>query len=209
MSTLLNPEAQLPLEPNPSIEPQNTEPTPPKRKRRRRRSYSQRAAESSRKNGAKSKGPATPEGRQRSNRANLIHGAYSHTDLILPEDRERYEAIYNDFVEKLRPTNHLELELLEQMVSATWRRRRIAAVLQQYWNEAIAAAAVEPANEHLTGVGLTTRAHARLITTRVPILALEISEYRETRKFQSALRHYQAYQKHCQNFQLKIDPGSA
>ncbi len=209
MSESLDANTQVPLEANPSSQPQPNQTPPTTRKRRRRRSHSPRAAEASRKNGARSNGPATPEGRARSNRANLIHGAYSHQDLILPEDRERYEAIYNDFVEKLHPTNHLELELLEQMVSASWRRRRISAILQQYWNEAVVAAAIEPANEQLPAVALTTKAHARMVATRIPLLALEVSEAREQRKFQSALRQYRAEETHRQKFQLKIDPGSA
>jgi hypothetical protein len=181
----------------------------PKRKRRRRRSSSPKAAAASRRNGAKSNGPTTPEGRTRRNRANLIHGAYSHSDLILPEDQDRYDTIFNDFLQRLRPSDHYELEFVEQMMSASWRRRRHSAVLHQLYNEAVTVAASLPANQGLSSVALAAKAYKILRADPAAINALEAAEYREGRKFHTAVRSFRDHEKHREKSNLSIDPGNA
>lgn len=183
------------------------QPNQPKRKRRRRHSHSQKAAEASRRNGAKSSGPTTPEGKTKRNRANLIHGAFSSSDLILPEDQDRYNAIFNDYLQLYRPTTDLELELIEQMVSASWRRRRHSAIGQQYWNEAVTELALDPSNKGLSRLAIAKKAHAKLITDKVNTSALEYSENRESRRFHTALRNLREHEKHTAKSKISIDPG--
>lgn len=207
MSQDPNSQAQSPLESAVQIEPtESANPTTP-RKRRRRRSFSQKAAQASRENGARSRGPITEAGKQRSQRSNLIHGARAKTDLILPEDRQAYDAIVNDFLQRFQPASNFELEFVEQMVSACWRRRRHSSVLQQLWNEAVTEVARDYAPGSLSRQALATKAHAKLLADNAPILTLEVAELRESRKFHNAVRHLRDQQKWERILKLDDDPG--
>jgi len=218
MSLEINNQAQEPSEPTTQTEPiiqieqiqlgtPTNQPDQPRRKRRRRRSFSQKAADASRRNGAKSNGPTTSEGKTRRNRASLIHGAFSSSDLILPEDQDRYNAIFNDYIQLYRPSCDLELEIIEQMVSASWRRRRHSAIGQQYWNQAITELALDPANKGLSRLAIATKAHSKLHSEKVNLTALEVSEYRESRRFLTALRNLRDHEKHTAKSKITIDPG--
>gem|GEM_PF-4517942 len=64
------------------------------------------------------------------------------------------------------------------MVSSSWRRRRHAAMLHQYWNAAIGDLAQLPGSDALS------------LAERAPIHAIELAEQREARKFNPAARTY-------------------
>jgi hypothetical protein len=81
--------------------------------------------EASRLNGAKSKGPVTEEGKEKSSRNAYKHGLFSSVvNLARQEDPENFkklhEAIYQDYC----PKNQMELHLVETIVSCVWKLRR-------------------------------------------------------------------------------------
>jgi len=82
-------------------------------------------AESARLNGAKSKGPVTPEGKAKSSKNAITHGFYS--DLMVLDTEE--EGAYCDLSELLlthyKPRNVVEEDLVRDMVDARWRLNRI------------------------------------------------------------------------------------
>ena len=55
-------------------------------------------SDSSRANGAKSRGPATPEGRARSRAAALTHGLASDQLLIEGESEEKFNALREEYL---------------------------------------------------------------------------------------------------------------
>jgi hypothetical protein len=94
----------------------------------------------SRRNGAKSRGPASAAGRARSARNALKHGLRA-TKLVLLEDED--EAEFHAFAEALRaelgPCGVLQEDLVARLTLAAWRARRadrIEAELFAYYLDA-------------------------------------------------------------------------
>jgi hypothetical protein len=82
-------------------------------------------SETARINGAKSRGPKTPQGRARSSMNALCHGLNAKT-LILPhEDRNLFAEIWKDYFDLLKPANQMEIDLVSDIVAARWRLRRM------------------------------------------------------------------------------------
>ena len=86
-------------------------------------------AESSRRNGAKSRGPVTPSGRERSSQNALKHGLYSDRVLALStEQQEELEALRQDYFAEWQPETQSEIDTLEKLVAAEWRFLRFSAM---------------------------------------------------------------------------------
>ena len=84
-------------------------------------------SESSRINGAKSRGPVTPEGKQRSAQNAVKHGLLAKGICLNIEKTEVFEELVADFCARLRPVDNVELRLVEQAALAQFRYERIAA----------------------------------------------------------------------------------
>ena len=85
-------------------------------------------AESARINGAKSKGPKTPEGKQRSRLNAIRHGLAARTVCLTKEDRPIFEAVVEAYTNRFQPADDIEEDLIEQMVVAKWKQRRCWAM---------------------------------------------------------------------------------
>src|ERR1051326_3439136 len=83
-------------------------------------------AESARINGAKSRGPVTPEGKQRSSLNAVRHGLLAKSVCLINEDSEKFQELLQDYLDLLQPTNNVELRLVEQIASAAFRLERFA-----------------------------------------------------------------------------------
>jgi hypothetical protein len=82
-------------------------------------------AEASRKNGARSRGPKTPEGKARSSQNALKHGLRAQKYLVLPdEDGAEFAALEAALIEELAPVGPLQSVLAQRVVSASWRLAR-------------------------------------------------------------------------------------
>ena len=89
---------------------------------------SQRRIDASRANGAKSRGPVTPEGRARSNMAAVTHGLTSRRVLLGNESEEEFAALHDLLVTHFEPGNPYEADLVEQLVAARWRLDRVSSL---------------------------------------------------------------------------------
>ena len=83
-------------------------------------------AEASRKNGAMSCGPVSPEGKERSSRNAMRHGLTGDKFTILGEEEAEFEAYRLEFLASLAPADALEGSLAERIVQLNWRLRRAA-----------------------------------------------------------------------------------
>jgi hypothetical protein len=84
-------------------------------------------AEASRRNGAKSKGPKTPEGKARSAQNALKHGFRAQKDMVLQgEDAAEFAALEAALMEELAPEGALQSVLAQRVVAAAWRLARRA-----------------------------------------------------------------------------------
>jgi hypothetical protein len=82
-------------------------------------------AESARINGAKSRGPKTPQGRAISSMNAFRHGLSAKTLILQTEDPVKFAEMLNDYFDYLEPTNPIEVDLIADKVAARWRLRRI------------------------------------------------------------------------------------
>jgi hypothetical protein len=89
---------------------------------------SKRKSRASRANGAKSKGPVTPEGKARSSRNALKHGLNSEIVVLPHEDRAAFEDLRDSYMERFQPAGQPEADLVETMASARWRLNRLVAI---------------------------------------------------------------------------------
>jgi len=88
---------------------------------------SQRKLDSSRANGAKSHGPATPAGLQKCTTAAALqinHGMLAKTVVLHGESESRFIAILQSFVDAYRPITEPEHAAVNKMVVAYWRQMR-------------------------------------------------------------------------------------
>jgi hypothetical protein len=79
-------------------------------------------AAASRKNGARSRGPKTPEGKARSAQNALKHGMRALTFVVLPDESAvEFAALEAALVEELAPEGALQLVLARRVAVAAWR----------------------------------------------------------------------------------------
>ncbi|HZW31568.1 MAG TPA: hypothetical protein VFF52_12725, partial [Isosphaeraceae bacterium] len=81
-------------------------------------------AEISRRNGRKSCGPRTPEGKDRSKFNALKHGLDARTPVLPGEDPEAYRRRIEAWTADFRPRNEAERFLVEQAARVTWQIER-------------------------------------------------------------------------------------
>ena len=82
-------------------------------------------AEASRKNGARSRGPRTPEGKARSAQNALKHGMRAEKHVVLPqEDGAEFEALETAILAELAPVGVLQTLLARRVAVAAWRLAR-------------------------------------------------------------------------------------
>ncbi|HYP07475.1 MAG TPA: hypothetical protein VER03_14680 [Bryobacteraceae bacterium] len=89
----------------------------------------QKQIESARRNGAKSHGPATPEGKAKSSRNALKHGLAADPEILLAtENDDNYDQLLEAYIDTYQPANGAEYDLVCQAVTASWRLRRIGRI---------------------------------------------------------------------------------
>ena len=82
-------------------------------------------AEASRRNGAKSRGPKTEEGKARSARNALKHGMRAQKFVVLPDEHgAEFAALEAALVEELAPVGALQVVLARRVAIAAWRLAR-------------------------------------------------------------------------------------
>ena len=81
-------------------------------------------AEISRRNGAKSKGPKTPEGKDRSKFNALKHGMRARTIMLPGEDAEVLQIRINTWTDDLQPQSDLERDLIVRAAALSWQLDR-------------------------------------------------------------------------------------
>jgi hypothetical protein len=96
-------------------------------------------AQRSRENGAKSRGPITPEGKRRSAQNATTHGLYAKSTLIRGENPAAFKEVFLAFYNDLVPVGGVEIELVHDLADAAWRKRRYRRVEAELFEEAFAA----------------------------------------------------------------------
>jgi len=79
-------------------------------------------------NGAKSHGPHTPEGRAKSSANSRKHGLAAKYALLPNEPAAEFQLLFDDYTAQFQPRTAVETELVEVMVIARCRLRRLLAI---------------------------------------------------------------------------------
>jgi hypothetical protein len=81
--------------------------------------------EANRRNGAKSRGPITPEGKEKASTNALKHGLRAEKTFVLSnESEDKFEDLHKACRAHFHPANHFEDELVHEIAVARWRLRR-------------------------------------------------------------------------------------
>jgi hypothetical protein len=86
---------------------------------------SQKQIEASRRNGARSRGPLTLQGKYNSAHHATRHGLLANTVVLEGESEDRFQALLAAFTAEFQPTTETELTLVETMTVARWHQLRI------------------------------------------------------------------------------------
>jgi hypothetical protein len=129
---------------------------------------SNKKSATARANGAKSHGPATPAGRARSSQNALRHGL-AVRDAALPtvsvvlddESPDDFQRLLDSYLDEFAPTSPIEVELVETMVSARWRLRRLANIETNLLGNEIESS-LDDVDRQFAGVGREADADDRL-----------------------------------------------
>lgn len=83
-----------------------------------------RAAASAR-NGARSRGPATFEGRRKMLEANTRHGFFARAALLSSEDPQSFHSLTESLFRHYQPLDEYEIRLVRNLASSIWRLERL------------------------------------------------------------------------------------
>jgi hypothetical protein len=95
-------------------------------------------------NGARSRGPSTPQGKRRSSQNALYHGLFARCVVLDNESRDTFDTLMRQHLDRLKPVDGIEFGMVEEMVSAHWRMRRAWAIETRILQNEIA---VQPASQ--------------------------------------------------------------
>jgi hypothetical protein len=76
-------------------------------------------------NGAKSRGPVTPEGKLISAQNRTVHGLLSEAIIIEGECGDRFLELHDSLIAELQPETSTEYILVENMAVSRWRTMRV------------------------------------------------------------------------------------
>jgi hypothetical protein len=91
-----------------------------------------------RQNSQLSTGPRTEAGKAASAQNALRHGATARTVVLAWENKEEFENLQREYYERFQPDGILEVTLLEDIISAQWRMRRMELVIAAFIDRAAA-----------------------------------------------------------------------
>jgi len=81
--------------------------------------------DAARRNGAKSHGPASQEGKARSSRNSFRHGLLANSIVIPGESRDRFMTLCADLDLHFQPASEVESGLIDTMAVCRWRQMRL------------------------------------------------------------------------------------
>jgi hypothetical protein len=91
-------------------------------------------SETARANGAKSRGPVTPEGLATSSRNSLRHGLSAETIVLPGESAEDFQSLIASYIDQFHPATGVEMNLVETLAAARWRLRRLYSIEAEMFN---------------------------------------------------------------------------
>jgi hypothetical protein len=113
---------------------------------------------SARANGARSRGPVTAQGKSRSSQNAIRHGLFARCVVTDNESADGFHQWRQQYMERFGPFEGVELAVVEEMVAASWRLRRVWALETRVINDALAS---QPPGDEMTRTVAAFRSLAR------------------------------------------------
>jgi hypothetical protein len=137
----------------------------------------ERKAEIARENGAKSKGPVTPEGKSRSRRNAITHGERAsalkfiippHSACLGNELRQGFYRLLDQLIAKYRPADEIEMQIVREMADYNWKSIRNKQMETAIFNRELIrqAARIQPSMPELRDIEISVAAHEALTGNR-------------------------------------------
>jgi hypothetical protein len=96
-----------------------------------------RRINASRANGARSRGPITAEGQERSSANAIRHGLLAKCVVLENESGPCFDDLVAQHTERFAPVDGVEFGMIEEMVAAYWRMRRAWAIENRLMEKAL------------------------------------------------------------------------
>ena len=160
--------------------------------------------EASRANGAKSKGPVTPQGKRNSSRNSTRHGLLAETIVLEAEHTGRFLELLDALVEEHQPRTPTETMLVDTIAVARWRQDRIWGMQKVAFDHDIATCDAETDSSPLRAV-LTLRGSPESVRTHELLLRYEIALDRQISR--SLLRLHQLQDRNSKNAERSSKPA--
>jgi hypothetical protein len=127
----------------------------------------------SRANGAKSKGPVTPQGKRNSSRNATRHGLLAETVVLEAENTGRFLELLESLIDEHQPQTPTETMLVDTIAVARWRQDRIWGMQKVAFDHDIASC--DAAESSPLRAVLALRASPESIRTHELLLRYEIA----------------------------------
>jgi hypothetical protein len=92
----------------------------------------------SRANGKLSHGPVSVSGKLRTSANSTSHGILANNLILDGESKEIFALLHQEYIDRIKPTDGIEISLVEELAAITWRQRRLLAIETNLFNEAAA-----------------------------------------------------------------------
>jgi hypothetical protein len=158
-------------------------------------------------NGAKSRGPVTEIGKQRSSRNAIKHGEFAealklmvppHSACLANEDRQAYYRLHDAYVARFQPSGEVEMEMVRDMVDRQWKINRNKQLETAIFNRELIrqSALVESPAPELHDLDVTIAAHEALAGNKA-LAALRRESAQCRRDLKQLEQRFFALCKHC------------
>lgn len=155
----------------------------------------------SRENGAKSRGPITPQGKRNSSHNAIRHALLAKSIVLGEEDHEAFLRLLNSFRTTLAPINPVADAIVEGMAVSLWRQKRLWAIESSGFREQI-----EKESADLLPSLRAAHAFRDLADTSRALYLLDRYETRFERQFNRAFRLFEKANR-PNKFALPNEPG--
>jgi hypothetical protein len=92
----------------------------------------------SRANGKLSHGPVTPVGLLRASANSTRHALLAKSVLVGGERAETFAVLHQQYIDRINPTDGIEITLVEELAATVWRQGRLRAIETNLLNQAAA-----------------------------------------------------------------------
>src|ERR1035438_2306162 len=96
-----------------------------------------RRINASRANGARSRGPITAEGKERSSANAIRHGLLAKCVVLENESGPCFDRLVTEHTRRFAPADGVEFGMIEEMAAAYWRMRRAWAIENRLMEKAL------------------------------------------------------------------------